>query len=856
MPLIVCLLLSAAFLDQFVPGVFRDAFRQVLFAQSEQLALIAIALIVASLVLRFACEFMIGRFAEGLVESPTVTGAFYRSLPSIVGFIPAVLVALPLLQLIQDPTALSLGVDDAGTDARKIHAIVAACAFLICGSAVAAVPRLSSRAIASWIVLGAAAACFLIAVALTVIFLDLKNVWLPQRLGAVTIVLLWAFAVTALSYPLTLAASFWRIPVLTTLMVYAVGLSFFDFNDNHEVRIYESPYRSQIPKAAGPSAPIIGLNDFSTWLGSRSDLDEYDHYPVFIVATEGGALRSAYYTASLLAALQDMCPAFAEHTYLISSVSGGSIGGAAFAASAANEDQVRRARREQRAGCILTDEAPDTFKTLARSMLSADMFSPVLSALLFPDALQRILPLPIGSFDRVRALEYTVEKAWRDANPCTANEPDYECEGRQDRFSAPLSSLTKRRSDETAGAAVPYLLPNITEVETGHPEALRAPFARGLGLLNPDCPTQAPDATPCLNDRIGRASLNIPLSTAAVLSARFPYLTPAGLMCWPRDPNARGGLSRVSCTTPWDATLLKRRYVDGAYFENSGTWFGTQFAAEILRQRFDPPPRRAGETAEAVAGAQALPFVQIIVLVLRATPTSETQTCTDSAPSSSARERSQAAVVCAAEEIQGLNEVMSPLRALLNTRVSRADVSKRDSRQLQEVVRATCNGAKGCAPNPSSYPAAIDGVRKTKNYPFTILTFQLHDGPETKKVDRDTIPFSWLLSDRSRILIDKAVDFVATPESWRINWETRSDGAVPASLSDRYAVLGDAAYVLCVLHMRKDIVVGKDHPCLPDPSSQRWFPHAPLPRPKPRLPIPPRDDRLNEPCCDGDIGPE
>src|SRR5262249_32305035 len=144
--------------------------------------------------------------------------------------------------------------------------------------------------------------------------------------------------------------------------------------------------------------------DIGEWLKSRRDWQEYEHYPIFLIATEGGGIRAAYFTASVLAAFQEECPAFAQHVIAISSVAGGSVGAAVFAGEVAEQ-----AQNVVSVGCNLGAIDQGVIVERARKTLSTDLLSPLLGAALFPDALQRILPLPIDQFDRARALEYAFE---------------------------------------------------------------------------------------------------------------------------------------------------------------------------------------------------------------------------------------------------------------------------------------------------------------------------------------------------------------------------------------------------------------------------------------------------------------
>src|SRR5207247_11291415 len=90
-------------------------------------------------------------------------------------------------------------------------------------------------------------------------------------------------------------------------------------NDNHRVR--EAQGASAVPR--GPEV----REHFDQWIASpERERNPKRRYPVVIVAAEGGGIRAAYWTATLLAAIQEKQPRFARPVYAIGGVSGGSVG--------------------------------------------------------------------------------------------------------------------------------------------------------------------------------------------------------------------------------------------------------------------------------------------------------------------------------------------------------------------------------------------------------------------------------------------------------------------------------------------------------------------------------------------------
>ena len=186
-------------------------------------------------------------------------------------------------------------------------------------------------------------------------------------------------------------------PFLGTLVLCALLSSIFDLNDNHEIRHTSSVSRS--PEFLGDA--------YLDWLHTRKDRDAYSEYPVYIVAAQGGGIYAAYNAAIVLSRLQDYCPTFAQHIFAISGVSGGSVGAAGFASLVKSSVSQSSATP-----CSFDVSIPGRMEQDVDAMLSNDLLSPLLSAALFPDLLQRFLPFPINAWDRARALEKALEYTW------------------------------------------------------------------------------------------------------------------------------------------------------------------------------------------------------------------------------------------------------------------------------------------------------------------------------------------------------------------------------------------------------------------------------------------------------------
>jgi len=262
-----------------------------------------------------------------------------------------------------------------------------------------------------------------------------------------------------------------RLPVFSGLLLLAILFS--PLNDNHAVRSL----------AGGEPLERPGLHQrLREWLDAQPP--GLERYPIYLVDAEGGGIRAAFWTASVLGELQGAVPGFERRLFSLSGVSGGSLGAAVFAALLA----------ERRAG---RDVIP---KQAGQQILGEDFLAPVAAAMLYPDLLQRLLPFPVYPFDRAIALEQAWERAWRRHVPGS------------DRFAEPMARLR-------AGAGwAPLLFLNATWVETGK-RAIAADAA-----IAPQDFVDAEDTRAFFAPRALR------LSTAVHLSARFTYVSPAGTL--------------------------------------------------------------------------------------------------------------------------------------------------------------------------------------------------------------------------------------------------------------------------------------------------------------------------------------
>jgi Patatin-like phospholipase len=426
---------------------------------------------------------------------------------------------------------------------------------------------------------------------------------LAQHIGVVAIFSLFLVVLVVVLSNLLLAGDRLGIPLVWLLLGAGIVLTATDWNDNHRVAILEHKRNTGAPPQLEPA--------FQRWYKSRKDLDYYaggdEPYPVFIVAAAGGGAFSAYYTATFLARMQDSCPNFAQHVFAISGVSGGSIGASLFAGLA-----KLKAKNEAYVGCNL-NPTNHYFEKRTQKFFEQDFLSPVIAAALFPDLVQRILPFPVGPFDRSRALDASLEAAWRGMT-AEATREDLAAAKAASPFESPFLDLwTPVRSDE----AVPALILNSTEVANGY-RIVMSPIETGaaastqwskIARLHPLLP-QSGDAS---------IEPDIKLSTAAGISARFPWVLPAA-------------------TVPIRAKGKRMRLVDGGYVESSGVDVASQLVKAL---------KVAVERTKGTPGPMNAKFYLVVLMGYEGTPV----------------------------EDKSLGEAPLPLRTLISTWQTRAEIA-------------------------------------------------------------------------------------------------------------------------------------------------------------------------------------
>lgn len=321
---------------------------------------------------------------------------------------------------------------------------------------------------------------------------------------------------------------------------------FSPFNDNHVVGQREG-------LAAVTAEPPAVAGDFDAWQAQRVR-EGRGGDPIYLVAMSGGASRAAYWGAWALGRLDDDARAqgraFVPDIYALSGVSGGSLGASAFVGALAGvrEAGIRAAAQGQPA------PAPSLAGWM-HELLGRDDLSPLLGYMLYPDLVARLLPFPVQRFDRGRGLE----RSWESDTQQVAGRqlgfepPPWFALPMSDlhRLPAACSGATQPALVAACARPLPHLILNSASAVSGQPV-----LQSTLKLLPHNAITPA-------DEEVDVARLS--LSGAVHNSSRFPFISPAGQV------RGRGPLKDEA--VDW--------WVDGGYFENSGTASLQQLLREI-----------------------------------------------------------------------------------------------------------------------------------------------------------------------------------------------------------------------------------------------------------------------------------
>lgn len=319
-----------------------------------------------------------------------------------------------------------------------------------------------------------------------------------------------------------------KFPFFPFLLVIMLFIS-LPYNNNHALL--------KITGESGSSAAIDQRKQDSVyvkdWLEQKWKTNQLmskgDTIPIFIMAAEGGGIRACYWTEQVLKQLHLLYPELYKNTFAVTGASGGTVGLSFFynyIYQQANNDITRLREKE--------------FYYSLDTIAGSDFLSGVTYGFLFPDLAQRAIPWPIESFDRAKFLTHGFSAAFA-AHTAGA--------GNSTLTILDQSVLTAYQ--QPMAFNYPVILYNSLHVEQGQ-KALFTPYKLS--------DTYYKDVL----DIFDSTGVSVPVTEAMVSSARFPIITPPGLM------------------KKTDGTKMGH-LVDGGYFENTAIQSAQQTAIMIKR---------------------------------------------------------------------------------------------------------------------------------------------------------------------------------------------------------------------------------------------------------------------------------
>jgi hypothetical protein len=338
---------------------------------------------------------------------------------------------------------------------------------------------------------------------------------------------------TLVGLVINLYANRFRIPLFLIMVLFAIFIASRS-NENHSIQMLNTPADAKMLFDRKPDSVY-----FSEWIGNKINKGKYDTSKpntIFLVAAEGGGIRSCYWTYAVLQKLQNLQPSFYDHTFAVTGASGGSMGLGFF------YNYIYHNRNKLNNSNFLL-RGDDSIHLDA--ICSADYLSRVTYGFLYPDLIQRFIPWPIESWDRAKYL---------------ANSFD-------DGFSGMLNSGSKNLLNHNylemwSGIDSynhPAILFNSTYAERGS-KAIFSPY-----VLSPQYYADALDI-------LTFTKRSIPMKEGMASSARFPVLTSSGLIYFSSKYDENNKPKKLG------------HLFDGGGFENTGIQTAQQTATMIKKE--------------------------------------------------------------------------------------------------------------------------------------------------------------------------------------------------------------------------------------------------------------------------------
>ena len=318
--------------------------------------------------------------------------------------------------------------------------------------------------------------------------------WGSEFVGAFNFVVVALAIMAGIGYILT----YYSIKLNTNVHVIVLGLIFL-------LGFFIDPYKVNTIKTDTPrfGERVTMEEYFDSWFEKNQsklkDTASTKRIPVYVSLADGGASRSGYWVAKALGKLEDTLK-ISENLFCISGASGGTVGNITYYDLLMNK--------------------VDTAHNAAEAFLSRDFLTFTLSRLLSPFYFLS---------DRGNALEKSFHYA-------------------ENRMKSPFSDYILTKDSEGQIPSLPILYVNTTRMQDSRPSVVSNISFKSSQLNN------RVDVLSLL-DHLNR---DIRLSSVAILSSRFPYISPAG-------------------------GIGSSYFVDGGYFDNSGAGAAHETLLEFER---------------------------------------------------------------------------------------------------------------------------------------------------------------------------------------------------------------------------------------------------------------------------------
>ncbi len=469
------------------------------------------------------------------------------------------------------------------------------------------------------------------------------------------------------------------------------------------------------PAQDSPRRPPVG-DMVQTWLkqsgGCEVDVNGQRARPMIMVAAEGGGIRAAYWTVKGLAALDTETGGCGAHSVLFSGGASGGSTGLTVARFSGTPSDPGTGRAVE---AVKAMAEPDT---LAQAVIGTFVRDPLYAATGVPLGSSGVAPAGTWA-DRARLIELgwdrsAVGQPW-------GTQPFLSADSTLSPATGPLvinsSSVASQCRVWVSQLDLEQPAASDGEQQCDHQVS---PGARTVDLFAAYGPAGG-TGDHCLG--------TITASTAALLTARFPYVTPGGVVGGCDVDESQNGF--------WPRTQL----IDGGYIENTGLATVTDLSAQWLAQV-------RGHNEDVVAGRSNEPLIIPFVVFLT-------------------NEQATAGRLTEPPALQ--SELLLPAVGYLR---GSATLTRTDA--LLQRVSTTVRTRSIC---PPSQKDQVDCDAILAAFPRRVIVVDRTAQPEV------TAPLGWVLSKASMTGLDRAMEHQVQT--------TCTDGATDPSCLRGYGTLGD-----------------------------------------------------------------